>query len=248
MTPTLATRFLPGLVEQMAMGLCSESERERLGQRAAAGELFAALNRDHVALQSSIGLIGSALAGLEARRRTAPAATGGLSQALEMFRAQRRQSASWLDLYCTTTDTIEQINFRSTKPLTRLNDDQRELVMSLARAACDFIEVGYNRDFDAAGMAVTCDRLVELGVSTKAEAFRVATLRQRFESAGQLLMESRARWTAAFEAMALRLEHERLNAAPPKSAASGWLDAFNRRRWRADAKPASAGDVEIRVD
>ena len=206
MASELAASFLPSLIGQTAVCLNSLNPREYAEQRATARDQFLALRRGHEALRAAIGLIHAALGKLEAAGAEAQPPTNGLAHALEMFRAKRAGNVSWLDLYCTTMEAIESINFRSTKSLSRLNDDQLGVVLKFAREACAFLEIDYNRDFEAAGMAVTCDRLVEQGITSDADVFRVATLRRRFEEAERGLAENGARWSATFEAMASQLE------------------------------------------
>jgi len=189
MASELAASFLPSLIEQTAVCLNSLNPREYAEQRVAARDQFLALRRGHEALRGAIGLIHAEFGKLEAARAEDRPPTNGLAHALEMFRAKRAANVSWLDLYCTTMGAIESINFRSTKSLSRLNDDQVGAVLTFARQACAFLEIDYNRDFEAAGMAVTCDRLVELGITSDADVFRIG-----------------ARWSATFEAMASQLE------------------------------------------
>lgn len=247
MTPNLATRFMPDLVGQTAICLYTDNDREFAEQSALARRRFAALERAHDTLLATTGGIGAALAGLanggDAR------ALDGLARALEVFRAQRGgANISWLDLYCTTTDALEAINFRSTKPLVRLTGDQLGLVLAFARQACAFLEINYNRDFEVAGMAVTCDRIVERGVIADADRFRVATLRQRVEAAEREVAENGARWSAAFEAMAARLEQGWLSRRALQDAgpSADWRAKF-RHWWRrpgAGGQGAAAPDRE----
>ena len=206
MASELAASFLPSLIEQTAVCLNSLNPREYAEQRVAARDQFLALRRGHEALRGAIGLIHAEFGKLEAARAEDRPPTNGLAHALEMFRAKRAANVSWLDLYCTAMGAIESINFRSTKSLSRLNDDQVGAVLTFARQACAFLEIDYNRDFEAAGMAVTCDRLVELGITSDADVFRIATLRRRFEEAERVVAENGARWSATFEAMASQLE------------------------------------------
>jgi hypothetical protein len=247
MTPHLATSFMPNLVEQTAICLHTDNAREFAEQSAAARSRFEALWRAHETLLATTGGIGAALAGL-ADGGDRPA-VDGLARALEVFRAQRGgANISWLDLYCTTTDAIETINFRSTKSLVRLSDDQLGVVLAFARQACAFVEINYNRDFEVAGMAVTCDRIVERGVASGADRFRVATLRQRIEDAERDVAENGARWSAAFEGMAAQLEQGFLNRRPMRDAGASadWRGMFSHwwRRPRAGDHGAAAPDCE----
>jgi len=243
MTPNLATSFMPNLVEQTAICLHTDNAREFAEQSVAARGQFEALWRAHETLGATIGAIGVELAGLAAGGDRL--ATDGLARALMVLRAQRGgANVSWLDLYCTTTDAIESINFRVTRSVIRLSDDQLGVVLAFARQACAFVEIDYNRDFAVAGMAVTCDRLVEQGITSDADRFRVATLRQRFASAERDVAENGARWSAAFEAMAAQLEEGFVNRRPAQGASADWRGTLSHW-WR---RPASSRQGVARTD
>ena len=93
-------------------------------------------------------------------------------------------------------------------------------------------------------MAVTCDRLVERGVRSDADRFRVATLRQRVESAERQVAENGARWSAAFDAMAAQLEDGFVSRRSVRGASVDWLGSFSPRRRR----PPPAGKRVARMD
>jgi hypothetical protein len=230
MTSMVAKGFLSDLIEQTAFCLQAKRPRDCAGRRVAARIQFQEMQRAHAALLSAVGLIRFELAAIAAQGGADQPTTEGLSHGLEVFRAMRDSNRSWLELYGTTSDAIESIRLRSTRTLARLSDNQLAAVLSLARAACDFVETTYSRDLDTAGMAVTCDRLVEQGITSDADAFRLETLLQRFASAERDLVDSGARWSASFEAMASRLEVGRNDdrPLPPKWAPADWLAALSR--------------------
>jgi len=228
MASDLAASFLPNLVDWTAACLQSPgaAKTREIGRVVRAQSI--ALQGAHDRLCTGVGLIRAELAALEAGGNAPNTDTTALAQALASFRAQRREVVSWLDLYCTTSSAIEAIAARTTKSLNRLTDQQADDVSTFVHAACGYLEVSYNRDFDAAGMAVTCDRLVETGVRSEADAFRVATLGQRFAAAEQDVATSGARWATTFEAMASRLECQAEQDQRPRSldATADWLTRF----------------------
>ena len=203
----LATDFLPCLVEQTAVCLITTNPREFAEQRIVARTHVEALRRAHAAVLTSISGVRAALADLAADKGDRPA-MDGLARALESLRTRRRADVSWLDLYCTTSEAIESVNFRSSRALSKLNEDQLAVVLALAGQACAYLEINYNRDLEVAGMALTCDRLVEQGIASEADRFRVGALRSRMEQAEQDVAANGERWFAAFEAMAIRLEQD----------------------------------------
>jgi len=246
----LARSFVPNLVEQTAFCLQSKTAREAAGRRAAARKQFLEIQQAHAVLLSSIGLIRSELAALAVQGGAGAPTMQGLSRVLEVFRARRGGNISWLDLYGATSAAIESINFGSTRSLDRLCDDQFAAVLKFARAAGEFVETTYNRDFDAVGMAVTCDRLVEQGVRSDADAFRVETLLQRFEAAERDLADSGARWSATFEAMASWREFG-LNddwPLPPRKAPADWFGTLSRRSRRAESNAPLSIVLDMGVD
>jgi hypothetical protein len=241
MTSDLTTSFLPKLIEQTAICLNAASAGDINEQRIAAGDQFVGMRRAHETLRTTISLLRTELVGLKGTGAARAPAIDGLARALTVLRARREGNISWLDLYCTTADSIESINFRSTKSLSRLTDEQLAVVLDFARAASAFLDVAYNRDFEVAGMAVTCDRLVEQGITTEADAFRIETLLQRLESAEQDLADSAACWSAAVEAMEARFEQALANARinAPRRAPVSWSGTLSR--WRGRPAPWAVG-------